>query len=96
MYWQECDLEESKTNLLSQIEELDPDGYYKNIFTDNGFVDLIYEITNRQWDWELQEFEDHYVAEIKYNSSEFHSEHPDKYYALATAYFDALYSHNDR
>lgn len=96
MFWQECDKEESETFLISEIKSLDPKGYYDNILSDDGFVDLIYEITNRQWDWSIQELSESYSAQIKTSDSEFYSEHKYKYYSLASAYLDALYFYKDR
>lgn len=96
MLWQEIDHEESQSFLISEIEELDPNGFYKNILSDNGFVDLIYEITNRQWDWSINELQDFYSAEITSQEHKFYAENKNKYFALASAYLDALYFHKDR
>ncbi len=96
MFWQDCGIDEAKDMLLFEIKKLDPHGYYDNIFTDNGFVDLIYEITNRKWDWKINNLQDHYSAEIIIDKTQFYSENKDKYFALACAYYDALYYHNNR
>ena len=90
MIWQELD--DEKQMLISQLEELDPLGYYREIYTDAGFVDLLYEVFDRNWDYDIVLSDSVYNITVINNGKKSFASDENKYYALALAYFDALYT----